>query len=109
MRRIIPLLAGVLLVLTSGHAVAQTNEQAAAEVIALAKAQWAAEMANQPTATVMKDVADEYTEFSPTFPRGLTARASTAGSARRSPMIRAARWPRRWPTRRYRCTGMWRS
>ena len=85
MRRIIPLLAGVLLVLASGQAVAQTNEQAAAEVIALAKAQWAAEMANQPTATVMKDVADEYTEFSPNFPtridgKGVNSRIGEAFS-----------------------------
>ena len=68
MRRIAPLLAGLLLILASGKAIAQTDEQVAAEVIALAKAQWAAEMANQPAATVMKDVADEYSVFSPEFP-----------------------------------------
>jgi ketosteroid isomerase-like protein len=60
--------AGLLLILASGNAIAQTNQQVAAEVIALAKAQWAAEMANQPIATVMKDVADDYTEFSSAFP-----------------------------------------
>ncbi|MEJ2237504.1 MAG: DUF4440 domain-containing protein [Gemmatimonadales bacterium] len=68
MRRVAPFLAGLLLILTSGEAIAQTDEQVAAEVIALAKAQWAAEMANQPAATVMKDVADEYSVFSPEFP-----------------------------------------
>ena len=68
MRRIAPLLAGLLLILASGKAIAQTDEQVAAEVIALAKAQWAAEMANQPASTVMKDVADEYSVFSPEFP-----------------------------------------
>lgn len=68
MRRLAPLLAGLLLILTSGKAIAQTDEQIAAEVIALAKAQWAAEMAKQPTATIMKDVADEYSEFSADFP-----------------------------------------
>jgi ketosteroid isomerase-like protein len=54
--------------LASGNAIAQTDQQVAAEVIGLAKAQWAAEIANQPIATIMKDVADEYTELSSAFP-----------------------------------------
>lgn len=68
MRRLAPFLAGLLLILTSGNAIAQTDEQIAADVIALAKAQWAAEMARQPVATIMKDVADDYSEFSAAFP-----------------------------------------
>ena len=38
------------------------------DVIALAKAQWAAELANAPAAKVMETVADDYTEFNPTYP-----------------------------------------
>jgi len=41
------------------------------EVIALAKAQWAAELANAPAAKVMETVADDYTEFNPTYPTRL--------------------------------------
>jgi ketosteroid isomerase-like protein len=87
-------LAGLLLVLISGNAIAQTDEQVAAEVIALAKAQWAAEMANQPAATIMKDVADEYSVFSPEFPtrvdgKDVNMRISDAFSADPSRTIAA--------------------
>ena len=41
------------------------------EVIALAKAQWAAQIANAPAAKVMEAVADDYTEFNPTYPTRL--------------------------------------
>ena len=41
------------------------------DVIALAKAQWAAQMANAPAAKVMEAVADDYTEFNPTYPTRL--------------------------------------
>ncbi len=65
------LVAVVLLLMASGRAMAQTDAQVAAEVMALAKAQWAAEMARQPTSVTMKDVADEYTEFNSDFPTRL--------------------------------------
>lgn len=61
-------LAGLLLLMASGRAMAQTDAQVAAEVMALAKAQWAAEMAGQPASVSMKDAADEYTEFNSDFP-----------------------------------------
>ena len=41
------------------------------DVIALAKAQWAAQIANAPAAKVMEAVADDYTEFNPTYPTRL--------------------------------------
>ena len=41
------------------------------DVIALAKAQWAAQMANAPAAKVMETVADDYTEFNPQYPTRL--------------------------------------
>ncbi len=41
------------------------------DVIALAKAQWAAQLANAPAAKVMETVADDYTEFNPTYPTRL--------------------------------------
>ena len=41
------------------------------DVIALAKAQWAAQMANAPAEKVMETVADDYTEFNPTYPTRL--------------------------------------
>jgi ketosteroid isomerase-like protein len=52
-------------------AVAQTNEQVAKEVIAITKAEWAAQMGKEPIATIMQNVADEYTEFNSDSPTRL--------------------------------------
>ena len=62
----VPIVASVALF--NLPALAQTNSQIAAEVIAITKAQWAAEMAKEPTATAMQNVADEYTEFNADTP-----------------------------------------
>jgi len=50
------------------------HEGAAAEVIAITKAQWAAEMQSD-VATAMKNVADDYTEFNPGYPTRLDGKA----------------------------------
>ncbi len=49
-------------------AVAQTNAQVAKEVIAIAKAQWKAQIEKKPVATIMQNVADEYTVFGQASP-----------------------------------------
>jgi ketosteroid isomerase-like protein len=51
------------------------DAQVAQEVIALAKAQWAAEIAGKPVSETMKDVADEYTEFNRDIPTRLDGKA----------------------------------
>ena len=48
--------------------VAQTNAQVAKEVIAIAKAQWKAQIEKKPVATIMQNVADEYTVFGQASP-----------------------------------------
>lgn len=55
--------------------VAQTNEQVAKEVIAIAKAQWAAQSDKQSASVWMKNIADEYTEFNPDSPTRLDGKA----------------------------------
>ena len=67
-------------------AVAQTNAQVAKEVIAIAKAQWKAQIEKKPVATIMQNVADEYTEFNPPSPtrrdgKALNMRLSEASSS----------------------------
>jgi ketosteroid isomerase-like protein len=52
------------------------HEGVAAEVIAITKAQWAAEMQND-VAAAMKNVADDYTEFNPGYPTRLDGKALT--------------------------------
>ena len=47
---------------------AAENPQVAAEVMALARAQWASEIANQPMAEQNVSLADDYTEFNGDFP-----------------------------------------
>ncbi len=56
-------------------AVAQTNDQVAKEIIAITKAQWAAQSAKKPASVWMKTVADEYTEFNPDSPTRLDGKA----------------------------------
>ncbi len=45
------------------------------DVIALAKAQWQAQVANAPASKVMETVADDYTEFNPLYPTRLDGKA----------------------------------
>ncbi len=74
MRRIALLpLVGVALI--NLPAAAQMNSQVAEEVIAITKAQWAAEMAQKPAATAMQNVADGYTEFGIGSPTRLDGKA----------------------------------
>ena len=57
-----------LLLLAATPALAADNPQVAAEVMELARAQWASEIANQPMAQQNMSLADDYTEFNGDFP-----------------------------------------
>jgi ketosteroid isomerase-like protein len=63
-------LAVALAITTPGTALADVAD----EIIAITRAQWAAEMQKDP-ATAMKNVADEYTEFSLSYPTRLDGKA----------------------------------
>ena len=56
------------------------SADAASEVIALTRAQWAAEDAKKPAAEAHKDFADDYTEFNPVAPTRIEGKAM-AGKA----------------------------
>ena len=56
-----------LMMLTS-PALAADNPQVAAEIMALARAQWASEIAGAPMAQQNVSLADDYTEFNGDFP-----------------------------------------
>jgi ketosteroid isomerase-like protein len=62
----------------AGTASAGDDPKVAAEVIAAAKAQWAAEIASKSVAEQMATVADEYTEFNPQYPVRLDGKAANA-------------------------------
>ena len=74
MRRI--LLLGVLSVVAFGLPLfAETDQAVADKVIAITKAQWAAEIAGKPAETTLQLAADEYTEFNPNAPTRLDGKA----------------------------------
>ena len=62
------LAAVAALALVAGSASAKDDPQVAAGVIALAKAQWAAELAGATPAQQLASVADDYTEFNGDYP-----------------------------------------
>jgi ketosteroid isomerase-like protein len=69
--------------LASGQAFAGDDPKVAAEIMAMARAQWAAEMAGQSAAEQMSSAADDYTEFNQDYPvriegKGLNTRLSEA-------------------------------
>lgn len=51
------------------------DDATAAEVMAVVKAQWAAENQNQPAAQALASIADDYTEFNPEVPTLLEGKA----------------------------------
>lgn len=72
MRALISLAAvGAFLSFTAQPAAAADNPRVAAEVIALARAQWAAEIGKQPASAQLVSLADDYTEFNPDYPTRL--------------------------------------
>ncbi len=54
---------------------AADNPRVAAEIMAIARAQWAAEIAGQPFAQQMTAVADDYTEFNADYPTRIDGKA----------------------------------
>jgi ketosteroid isomerase-like protein len=64
-----------LLMLAGSPALAADNPQVAAEIMALARAQWAAEIAGAPMAQQNMSLADDYTEFNGDFPTLLVGKA----------------------------------
>jgi ketosteroid isomerase-like protein len=57
-------------------ALAADNPQVAAEIMALARAQWASEIAGEPMAQQNAQLADDYTEFNGDFPTLIVGKAS---------------------------------
>jgi ketosteroid isomerase-like protein len=64
-----------LLMLAGSPALAADNPQVAAEIMALARAQWASEIAGGTTAQQNAALADDYTEFNGDFPTLIVGKA----------------------------------
>jgi len=80
-------IAGLLIV--SSPALAGENPQVAAEVIALARAQWASEIAGQAPAQQLVAVADDYTEFNADYPTLLVGKDVASRMAAITPYSKA--------------------
>jgi ketosteroid isomerase-like protein len=74
MRRIL-LLAVVSVIAFGLPLFAGSDEEVANEVIAITKAQWAAEVAGESVDSIMEIAAEEYTEFNPGAPTRLDGKA----------------------------------
>jgi len=57
-----------VLLMAAAPALAAENPQVAAEVMALARSQWASEIAGQPVSAQNVSLAEDYTEFNGDFP-----------------------------------------
>lgn len=62
----------------SAPAMAEENPRVAAEIMALTRAQWAAEMARSPVSEQMTAIAEDYTEFNADHPTLIQGRALNA-------------------------------
>ena len=78
-----------LLLLAGTPALAADNPQVAAEVMALARAQWASEIAGAPIAQQNVSLADDYTEFNGDFPTLLVGKATSTGMGEVTPYDKA--------------------
>ena len=65
-----------LLLMIGTPALAADNPQVAAEIMALARAQWASEIAGEPMAQQNAQLAEDYTEFNGDFPTLLVGKAA---------------------------------
>jgi ketosteroid isomerase-like protein len=68
-------MAAMLLLVSANAALAGDDPKVAAEVMALARAQWAAEVAGKSVAEQSVATAEDYTEFNPDFPMRLEGKA----------------------------------
>ena len=84
------MLFSITMLPSAANAQANTNQQVADEIIAMVKAQWAAETADPTnTAEIFKTLADDYTEFNPSYSTRLDGKtvvinlAEPSGTSRR--------------------------
>jgi ketosteroid isomerase-like protein len=78
-----------LLLMVGSPVQAADNPQVAAEVMALARAQWASEVAGASMAQQNVSLADDYTEFNGDFPTLLVGKAVSTGMGEVTPYDKA--------------------
>lgn len=79
----------VCAVMLATPALAGEDPKVAAEVMALARSQWAADIAGQPAERMMETVADDYTEFNGDYPTRIDGKAMNVQMARIPPSTKS--------------------
>ena len=70
-------------------ALAADDPKVTAEITALARSQWAADIAGQPAARMMETVADDYTEFNGDYPTRIDGKAMNVAMAQIAPSTKS--------------------
>ena len=70
-------------------ALAADDPKVAAEIMALARSQWASDIAGQPAARMMETVADDYTEFNGDYPTRIDGKAMNVAMAQIAPSTKS--------------------
>lgn len=70
-------------------AMAADDPKVSAEIMALARSQWAADIAGQPAERMMETVADDYTEFNGDYPTRIDGKAMNLALARIAPSTKS--------------------
>lgn len=70
-------------------AMAADDPKVSAEIMALARSQWAADIAGQPADRMMETVADDYTEFNGDYPTRIDGKAMNLALARIAPSTKS--------------------
>ena len=70
-------------------ALAGDDPKVTAEIMALARSQWAADIAGQPAARMMETVADDYTEFNGDYPTRIDGKAMNLAMAQIVPSTKS--------------------
>ena len=78
-----------LLLMIGAPVQAADNPQVAAEIMALARAQWASEIANEPMAQQNASLAEDYTEFNGDFPTLLVGKTTSTRMGEVTPSDKA--------------------
>lgn len=79
----------VCLALISTPALAADDAKVAAEIMALARSQWAADIAGQSAPRMNETLADDYTEFNPDYPTRLDGKAMALAMAAIAPSTKS--------------------
>lgn len=87
--RILAISATVGAALLATPAVAKEDPRVAAEVMAMARSQWAADIAGQPAARMMETVADDYTEFNGDYPTRIDGKSMNVRMAEIAPSTKS--------------------